>query len=141
MVAYYYYQLRTRNLPQLMRYTYCTQAASFPGSSQPFVAYYTLLFVQYVYLNKLWYPVVHAGCDKAGQEPGNETMPQERMKITERVVYPHKQVDMPLRLLIWDSSVVTTSSLRQCTLQHGQYTYNVSETRLPNESEGNNTAM
>lgn len=87
----------------------------------------TLLFVQDV--------------TKAGQEPGNETMPQERMKITERVVYPHKQVDMPLRLLIWDSSVVTTSSLRQYTLQHGQYTYNVSGTRLPNESEGNNTAM
>lgn len=109
-----------------MRYTYCTQAASFPGSSQLLLhtipcclcsmciltSCGTLLFVQYV--------------TKAGQEPGNETMPQERMKITERVVYPHKQVDMPLRLLIWDSSVVTTSSLRQYTLQHGQYTHNES---------------
>ena len=62
MVAYYYYQLCTRNLPQLLRYAYCTQAASFPGSSQPFVAYCTLLFV---YLNELWYPVVCAVCDKS----------------------------------------------------------------------------
>ena len=59
------------------------------------------------------------------------------MKITERVVYPHKQVDMPLRLLIWDSSVVATSTLKQYTVQHGQYTYNafcVSGTRLPYDS-------